>query len=154
MQSGGAAGVSRRGPQSSPAAPPLHQPCITSLRRDSFAMKHQKWVIVLAAAGIATTMAACGSSSSNETGNTSSQSPAATSDNATNDSSSPAGSAAAFDVSKPTTITVNCEPPTTAASQRKQWLDDVASFEKLHPNITIESKDEAPCDDPNTFSAK
>ena len=60
----------------------------------------------------------------------------------------------ANDVSAPTTITVNCEPPTTAASQRTQWLDDVASFEKLHPNITINSKDEAPCDDPNTFSAK
>jgi multiple sugar transport system substrate-binding protein len=118
-------------------------------------MKHQRWVAALAAAGIATTVAACGSSSSSDNGTNTSQSQSpATSGDTTSDSPSPAASTAALDVSKPTTITVNCEPPTTAASQRQQWLDDVASFEKLHPNITIQSKDEAPCDDPNTFSAK
>jgi multiple sugar transport system substrate-binding protein len=52
------------------------------------------------------------------------------------------------------TISVNCEPPTTQPAQRKFWLQDVAAFHKLHPNITIVSKDQNPCDDPNTFNAK
>ncbi len=128
-------------------------------------MKHQRLVALLAVAGVVT-LAGCSSSkpkaaASSTPGSTSSASspavaastPAATSSAPAATSAAPASSAAA-DVSAPTSITVNCEPPTTAASQRTQWLDDVASFEKLHPNITIVSKDEAPCDDPNTFSAK
>ena len=43
--------------------------------------------------------------------------------------SAPVSSAPAADVSAPTSITVNCEPPTTAPTQRTQWLDDVASFD-------------------------
>jgi multiple sugar transport system substrate-binding protein len=51
-------------------------------------------------------------------------------------------------------ITVNCEPPTSDPIDRKNFTDDIASFEKLHPNITIVPKDEFPCDDPKTFDAK
>lgn len=118
-------------------------------------MKYQKLATALAVAGI---VAAAGCSSSTPKAASDTNSPATnnSSSPAANNSSSPApaSSAAALAVSAPTTITVNCEPPTTAATQRKEWLDDVASFEKLYPNITINSKDEAPCDDPNTFSAK
>ena len=37
------------------------------------------------------------------------------------------------------TISVNCEPPATATAQRKEWNEDVATFEKANPNITIKS---------------
>ena len=52
------------------------------------------------------------------------------------------------------TITVGCEPPTSQAVARSNWLADVASFEKLNPKITIKSDDTNPCDDPATFDAK
>jgi multiple sugar transport system substrate-binding protein len=51
-------------------------------------------------------------------------------------------------------ITVNCEPPTSDPIDRKNFVADVATFEKAHPNIQIEPKDEFPCDDPKTFDAK
>jgi multiple sugar transport system substrate-binding protein len=54
----------------------------------------------------------------------------------------------------PVTISVDCEPPTTQPAARADWSADVKAFEQLHPNITIDSKDSYPCDDPNTFSAK
>jgi multiple sugar transport system substrate-binding protein len=68
-------------------------------------------------------------------------------------SSSTSGSPSAADTG-PVKISVDCEPPTTQPADRANWLADVASFEKLHPNITIDSKDSFPCDDPNTFNAK
>jgi multiple sugar transport system substrate-binding protein len=52
------------------------------------------------------------------------------------------------------TITVNCEPPTSDPIDRKNFTDDIASFEKAHPNIHVVGKDEFPCDDPKTFEAK
>lgn len=51
-------------------------------------------------------------------------------------------------------ITVNCEPPTSDPVDRKNFVADIAIFEKAHPNITIVPKDEYPCDDPKTFDAK
>ncbi len=51
-------------------------------------------------------------------------------------------------------ITVNCEPPTSDPIDRKNFVDDIATFEKAHPDITIVPKDEFPCDDPKTFDAK
>jgi len=118
-------------------------------------MKYQRWVAVLAAAGVVT-MAGCSSSKPKATGDTGGPSTGGSSSSspASSSSDSPSAAPASLDVSAPTTITVNCEPPTTAANERKEWLDDVAEFEKLHPNITITSKDESPCDDPNTFSSK
>lgn len=55
---------------------------------------------------------------------------------------------------KKVTLTVNCKPPRTAEVDRKQWEQDVEAFEKLNPNIKIESKDAFPCSDPTTFEAK
>jgi multiple sugar transport system substrate-binding protein len=51
-------------------------------------------------------------------------------------------------------ITVNCEPPTSDPIDRKNFVDDISTFEKAHPDITIVPKDEFPCDDPKTFDAK
>ena len=54
----------------------------------------------------------------------------------------------------PVTISVGCEPPTSQAQPRANWVADVKAFEKLYPYITIKSDDANPCDDPSTFDAK
>ena len=51
------------------------------------------------------------------------------------------------------TISVDCEPPTTKAAQRKEWLDDIAAFNKIYPNVTINSKDASPCEEPAAYAA-
>ncbi len=95
-------------------------------------MKRRNLAILLTA-GLTLTAAACGSGGSDDkTG-----------------SAPPANGAAAK-----VTITVGCQPPKSNPVERKEWDDDVAAFEKLHPNITIESKDAFPCIKPETFQAK
>lgn len=120
-------------------------------------MKYQRMAIVIAVASVVTA-AGCSSSSpkagSGSPAGSTSPTPATSSPSDSNGSAQPSAAAASLDVSKPTTITVNCEPPKNQPGQRQEWLDDVASFQKLHPNITIESHDAFPCDDPNTFMPK
>src|SRR6204780_459872 len=53
------------------------------------------------------------------------------------------------------TISINCAP--TAAQQppqHKEWLEDVATFEKANPNITIASVYNYPCTNLPTFTAQ
>jgi ABC-type glycerol-3-phosphate transport system substrate-binding protein len=50
------------------------------------------------------------------------------------------------------TITVNALPPATEEVNRKNYLADVAEFEKLHPKIKIDAKEGKM--DPKTFSSK
>jgi multiple sugar transport system substrate-binding protein len=69
-------------------------------------------------------------------------------------SAAPSSAPAAAEPSAKTTISVNCEPIKTQPAQRKDWLADVATFQKAHPLITIKSIDDANCDDPKTFNAK
>ena len=52
----------------------------------------------------------------------------------------------------PVTITVNNMPPATEKIQRQNFLDDVAEFEKAHPDIKIDPNEGKM--DPATFSAK
>ena len=54
----------------------------------------------------------------------------------------------------PVTITVGCQPPKSNPKERTAWDADVAEFQKLHPNITVQSKDAFPCINPDTFQAK
>jgi ABC-type glycerol-3-phosphate transport system substrate-binding protein len=52
------------------------------------------------------------------------------------------------------TISVDCAP--TAANnpvQHREWLQDVSTFEKANPNITIQSVYEYPCEVVSTFTA-
>jgi ABC-type glycerol-3-phosphate transport system substrate-binding protein len=52
------------------------------------------------------------------------------------------------------TVSINCAP--TAANnpvQHKEWLQDVATFEKANPDITIDSVYNYPCEVPATFTA-
>jgi multiple sugar transport system substrate-binding protein len=87
--------------------------------------------LVVAACAALSTAAACSSSSSG--------------------GSAASGSAAA---DAPVTISVGCEPPTSQAAPRANWIADVTAFEKQYPNITVKSDDTNPCDNPATFDAK
>jgi ABC-type glycerol-3-phosphate transport system substrate-binding protein len=52
------------------------------------------------------------------------------------------------------TVSIDCAP--TAANnpvQHKEWLEDVATFEKANPTITINSVYNYPCEVPATFTA-
>jgi ABC-type glycerol-3-phosphate transport system substrate-binding protein len=61
---------------------------------------------------------------------------------------------AVLDPNTKVTISIDCEPPTTKPAQRKEWVDDVAAFNKIYPNVTIESKDASPCEQPAPFAAQ
>jgi ABC-type glycerol-3-phosphate transport system substrate-binding protein len=51
-------------------------------------------------------------------------------------------------------ISVDCAPAAAQFPvQHKEWLEDVATFEKANPNITIVSKYNYPCEVPATFTA-
>jgi ABC-type glycerol-3-phosphate transport system substrate-binding protein len=52
------------------------------------------------------------------------------------------------------TISVDCAP-TTANNpvQHKEWIEDIAIFEKANPDITIDSVYNYPCEVPATFTA-
>jgi ABC-type glycerol-3-phosphate transport system substrate-binding protein len=107
-------------------------------------IRYRRLVAVALVAGIGLTGAACSSSNDN--------------DNKPGDksSSSAAGSSAStpLDKNAKVTISVDCEPPTTKKAERKQWIDDVAEFNKTYPNVTIKSKDTYPCEDADKFTAQ
>ncbi|MEO3790976.1 extracellular solute-binding protein [Nonomuraea sp. B10E15] len=52
------------------------------------------------------------------------------------------------------TITVACQPAKSAPKERQAWDDDVATFMKNHPRVTVKSTDQQPCFDPKTFGPK
>ena len=53
------------------------------------------------------------------------------------------------------TISIDCAPPAAQQPvQHKEWIEDIAIFEKANPNITINSVYNYPCDAvPATFTA-
>jgi ABC-type glycerol-3-phosphate transport system substrate-binding protein len=51
------------------------------------------------------------------------------------------------------TISIDCAPPASSPVQNKQWKEDVATFEKKNPNITVDSVYTSPCEVPATFTA-
>jgi ABC-type glycerol-3-phosphate transport system substrate-binding protein len=93
-----------------------------------YRLRHRQVLAVVAAAGLLVTAAACSSSSS--------------SDNAS-------GSGGKV------TISIDCAPPASQQPvQHKEWVEDIAIFEKANPNITINSVYNYPCDAvPATFTA-
>src|ERR1700722_20056046 len=52
------------------------------------------------------------------------------------------------------TISIDCAPPASEQPvQHKEWLEDVAIFEKANPSITINSVYNYSCESPPTFTA-
>ncbi|MGI8332964.1 ABC transporter substrate-binding protein [Actinomadura scrupuli] len=101
-------------------------------------MRRRSLAILCATAVALTTTAACGSDSG-DTGGGAGKGDAA---------------GAPLDPNTKVSITVGCQPPKSSVALRREWNNDVAAFQKLHPNITIVSKDAFPCEDPKTFTAK
>jgi ABC-type glycerol-3-phosphate transport system substrate-binding protein len=94
-------------------------------------LRRPRVIAVAAAAGLVLTAAACSSNSSTA-----------------------AGSGATGAASGPVTISINCAP--TAAQdpvQHKEWVEDVAIFEKANPTITVNSIYNYPCENTTTFTA-
>ncbi|MGH3210234.1 MAG: ABC transporter substrate-binding protein [Trebonia sp.] len=84
-------------------------------------LRHRPVVAVAAMAGLVFAAAACSSNSS-------------------------AGNAASGSGGK-VTISIDCAPPAAQQPvQHKEWLEDVGTFEKANPNITIDSVYNYPCD--------
>jgi ABC-type glycerol-3-phosphate transport system substrate-binding protein len=105
--------------------------------RQPYRLRYRPIVAVAAVAGVVLTAAACTSSSTSST--------------ASSTSSTSTSSAAA---SAPVTISVDCAPPASQnPAQHKEWLEDVATFEKANPSITISSVYNYPCESPPTFTA-
>ena len=98
--------------------------------RQRYGLRYRPVVAVAAVAGIVLGAAACGSSSSSGGGST-------------------AGTTGKV------TISIDCAPPAAQQPvQNKEWLEDVAIFEKANPNITVDSVYNYPCDAvPATFTA-
>jgi ABC-type glycerol-3-phosphate transport system substrate-binding protein len=91
-------------------------------------VRYRSGAAVVAAVGLALAAAACSSSASGSGG----------------------GNAAGGKV----TISVNCAPPAAQQPiQHKEWVEDVAIFEKANPDITIKSVYNYPCETAATFTA-
>jgi ABC-type glycerol-3-phosphate transport system substrate-binding protein len=91
------------------------------------AERYRVVVAAVAAAGLALSAAACSGSTS---------------------------SGAAASSGGKVTISVNCAPPASQQPiQHKEWLADVAAFEKANPDITVNSIYNYPCEQPATFTA-
>jgi ABC-type glycerol-3-phosphate transport system substrate-binding protein len=95
-------------------------------------LRHRPVVAVAAVAGIVLAAAACSS----------------------NSASSGGGAAGSGNTGGKVTISIDCAPPAAQQPvQHKEWLEDVAIFEKANPNITINSVYNYPCEQPASFTA-
>src|ERR1700727_1579848 len=92
-------------------------------------LRHRPVVAVAAAAGIVLAAAACSSNSS-----------------ASSNTASGSGGKV--------TISINCAPTQAQDPvQHKEWVEDIAIFEKANPNITVNSIYNYPCEATTTFTA-
>ena len=90
------------------------------MSRQRTRVRYRSVAAVVAAAGLALAATACSSSTSGGAG----------------------GNAAGGKV----TISVNCAPPAAQQPvQHKEWVEDIALFEKANPDITIKSVYNYPC---------
>jgi ABC-type glycerol-3-phosphate transport system substrate-binding protein len=95
-------------------------------------LRHRPVVAVAAVAGIVLAAAACSSNSASSGG------------------SGAGGTGSGGKV----TISIDCAPPAAQQPvQHKEWLEDVAIFEKANPDITINSVYNYPCEQPASFTA-
>jgi ABC-type glycerol-3-phosphate transport system substrate-binding protein len=97
-----------------------------------YRLRHRPVTAVVAVAGLALAAAACSS----------------------NSSTSSSGANAAANSGVKTTISINCAPPSAQQPvQHKEWVEDIAIFEKANPNITVNSIYNYPCETGASFTA-
>ncbi|MEU1126913.1 extracellular solute-binding protein [Streptomyces sp. NPDC005899] len=98
--------------------------------------------ITLVSALSLTALAACGTSSSDDSSGGGSQ------QNGSSDPTKP------LDPKAKVTLTIDCMPPTVKAPELKEWKEDVAAFNKIYPNVTIEGRSTpGQCLEPPRFTA-
>ncbi|MEU9997187.1 extracellular solute-binding protein [Streptomyces sp. NPDC050848] len=111
------------------------------MRSARFRRTRRASAVTLVSALTLTVLAACGTSSSNN-GSGGSEG---------GGSSDPA---APLDPKTKVTLTIDCMPPTAKAAELKEWKEDVATFNKTYPNVTIEGRSTAgQCLEPPRFTA-
>src|SRR5689334_22688556 len=81
-----------------------------------------------------------------------------TSSSADNDDNAGGGSssdpAAPLDPKAKVTLTIDCMPPAAKKAELKEWKEDVATFNKQYPNVTIDGKSTpGQCEEPARFTA-
>ncbi|WP_367047767.1 extracellular solute-binding protein [Streptomyces sp. Je 1-332] len=102
---------------------------------------HRRTATMAVASALAlTALAACGTSSSG--GESDGDNGADT-----------ANAAAPLDPKTKVTLTIDCMPPAAEKAELKQWKEDVKTFNKKYPNVTLEGKQTDPCLEPPRFTA-
>ncbi|MDI5965949.1 extracellular solute-binding protein [Streptantibioticus silvisoli] len=102
--------------------------------------RHRGLAAAALVVAVGLTGAACGTSSSGGGGNA----PAG-----------PADASAPLAHDAKVTISVDCMPPATKKAELKEWNEDVATFHKTYPNVTVQGKSTTgQCEDPATFAAQ
>ena len=97
-------------------------------------LRHRPVVSAVAVAGLILAAAACSSNSASSNAG----------------ASNTGGSGSGGKV----TISIDCAPPAAQQPvQHKEWLEDVATFEKANPNITVDSIYNYPCEQTASFTA-
>ncbi|MDX3072440.1 ABC transporter substrate-binding protein [Streptomyces sp. NPDC088354] len=81
-----------------------------------------------------------------------------TSSSAGNDDNAGGGSSsdptAPLDPKAKVTLTIDCMPPAAKKAELKEWKEDVATFNKQYPNVTIDGKSTpGQCEEPARFTA-
>ena len=98
----------------------------------------RSWAVVVSATLMLTLAAGCGSGSSSTKSTTT----------GAGGSFSPV-----LDPATKVTISIDCAPAPNKPVESKQWADDVAAFNKIYPNVTINAKPMTKCEEPAPFTA-
>ncbi|ROQ63476.1 carbohydrate ABC transporter substrate-binding protein (CUT1 family) [Streptomyces sp. 840.1] len=89
-----------------------------------------------------TALASCGTSSSSDNGDNGSGS------KGSSDPSAP------LDPKTKVTISIDCMPPAAKAAELREWNEDIKTFKKTYPNVTINGKSTpGQCNEPPRFTA-
>ncbi|MFJ3583292.1 ABC transporter substrate-binding protein [Streptomyces sp. NPDC090127] len=112
------------------------------MRSARFRRTRRASAVTLVSALTLTALAACGTSSSNDSNGDGTQ------QNGSSDPTTP------LDPKTKVTLTIDCMPPTAKAAELKEWKEDIATFNKTYPNVTIEGRSTAgQCLEPPRFTA-
>ncbi|MEU8619138.1 extracellular solute-binding protein [Streptomyces sp. NPDC048623] len=110
------------------------------MRVARFRRTRRSGAAVLVSALALTALAACGTSSSDDGGDS--------------EGSGSTDPSAPLDPKTKVTLTIDCMPPAAKAAELKEWKEDVAAFNKIYPNVTIEGRSTpGQCLEPPRFTA-
>ncbi|MFI2780684.1 extracellular solute-binding protein [Streptomyces sp. ALB3] len=112
------------------------------MRSARFLRRRRAAAITLVSALSLTALAACGTSSSDDDSSGGSQ------QNGSSDPTKP------LDPKAKVTLTIDCMPSAAKVPELKEWKEDVAAFNKIYPNVTIDGRSTpGQCLEPPRFTA-